>query len=309
MPDDSSESVSTNASHIMVPDRAARARPVPPALRLIRLGFSIGGALAPRLAARVAYRIWFTPTRFPTPVYEQTAMKSAEMTCHRIDDMNIACYSWGRSGPAVLLVHGWSGRGTQLYAFVEPLIDHGFRVLSFDCPAHGRSDGKQTNIFKIADVILALNDRCGPFESVITHSFGGPCLAIAMQQGMQTSSVVCLSPPADVAGLVEKFANTLSLPVKAKKYFVQRFRDDFGEDILERTSMVNTVRELGIPALVIHDQDDEDVPWQEGRAVAQAWKNARFVKTGALGHRRILRDASTIDTAVAFINQDGSAYE
>ena len=68
--------------------------------------------------------------------------------------------------------------------------------------------------------------------------------------------------------------------------------------------MENNVRELNIPALVIHDEHDTDVPWHEGQSIAQAWNNARFIKTSQLGHRRILRDSSTIETAVDFIKSD-----
>ena len=65
--------------------------------------------------------------------------------------------------------------------------------------------------------------------------------------------------------------------------------------------MVNTVKGLNIPALVIHDDQDIDVPWQEGQLVAEAWGNAHFVKTTGLGHRRILRDTSVIESTINFI--------
>ena len=179
-------------------------------------------------------------------------------------------------------------------------------MLSFDGPAHGKSSGKQTTLYEIADVILTLNDNYGPFDSVITHSFGGPCLAVAMQQGVNTSSVVSISPPARVTALVEKFAETLCIPEKAEKNFVRRFEHAFGKNILQQASMQNNVRALDMPALVIHDEDDADIPWQEGQAVAQAWKNASFIKTSTLGHRRILRYASTIEMAVDFIKSNNS---
>lgn len=295
------QTVSCEGTAKKMPNDAKRQRPVPLILKLIRLAFRLGGSISPQLAGRVAYKLWFTPSRFPTPDSEQAVLESAEIDYHEINSQTIATYSWGQTGPTVLLVHGWSGRGTQLGAFVEPLINAGYRVLSFDGPAHGRSSGKQTNLYEFADVILALNDHYGPFESVITHSFGGPCLAAAMRQGLNTSSVISISPPARVAALIEKFADTLSIPEKALKDFIRRFEDAYGKNIFEQASMQNSVRELSLPALVIHDEDDTDVPWREGQAVAQAWKNASFIKTSNLGHRRILRDPSTIETAVDFI--------
>jgi pimeloyl-ACP methyl ester carboxylesterase len=52
---------------------------------------------------------------------------------------------------------------------------------------------------------------------------------------------------------------------------------------------------------VIHDQDDRDVPIEEGIAVAQAWPGAQFVRTTGLGHRHILRDLEVIARVSAFI--------
>ena len=66
--------------------------------------------------------------------------------------------------------------------------------------------------------------------------------------------------------------------------------------------MLNTVKQLNIPGLLIHDDHDVDIAWQEGHAVAQAWKNATFIRTSGLGHRRILRDATVVEAAVGFIN-------
>ena len=275
--------------------------PMPVILRLFRLGFRLGGALSPRLAGKLGYRLWFTPTRHKTPASEQAALQSATVEHHQIKDQTIACYHWGDSGPTVLLVHGWSGRGTQLGAFAAPLVNAGYRVLSFDGPAHGQSTGKQTNLYEFADAILALREHYGEFESVITHSFGGPCLAVAMQRGLSTKRVVSISPPADAEGLVKKFSATLTIPAKAEQDMLRRIETDFGADIWQKISMQHTVRDLAIPALVIHDEHDHDVSWQEGEAVARAWNNAPFIKTSKLGHRRILRDPATIETAVNFI--------
>lgn len=302
--------MSNDADQAVINARAANTRPIvkphrkPLIVKLIRLGFRLGGRLAPKLAGRIAYRLWFTPHRFRMPMSEQAVLDSANIEYHEINGQTIATYHWGQSGPTVLLVHGWAGRGTQLGAFVEPLINAGFRVLGFDGPAHGKSTGKQTNAFEVAGIMHALAQHYGAFEAVITHSFGGLCLGISMQRGLSPLRVVCISPPANVAGLVEKFSVALSVPKKAKNELIRRIESTFGDNIWEDISMENNVRELNIPALVIHDEHDTDVPWHEGQSIAQAWNNARFIKTSQLGHRRILRDSSTIETAVDFIKSD-----
>jgi pimeloyl-ACP methyl ester carboxylesterase len=60
--------------------------------------------------------------------------------------------------------------------------------------------------------------------------------------------------------------------------------------------------DLGIPALIIHDRDDADVPCADGQAVAQA-ANAELLITQGLGHRRILRDKEVITRTIDFIDR------
>lgn len=298
-------SITVNNSASELPGTTSKPRSVPVVLKLLRLSFRLGGRLAPLLAGDIAYRLWFTPTRFKTPLSEKRALESAEINHLQIQGHSIATYSWGQKGkPTVLLVHGWSGRGTQLGSFVPPLLDAGYRVLSFDAPAHGKSSGRQTNLYKVADTLLALQSHYGSFDSTITHSFGGPCLAIAIQRGFSTKRMVCISPPATTLSLVEKFIATLHIPDKAGIHLVKRIENTFGKKIWDEISMVNTVKELPVPGMLIHDSNDADIPWQEGFAVAQAWKNAHFIKTSGLGHRRILRDANVIEAAVRFINEE-----
>lgn len=309
MPNSSSQSIAIGSPSTAFKTSTSRLQPAksrhyPMILKLLRFGFRVVGNLSPRLAGRIAYKLWFTPTRFKTPASEKKAMDSADIKYVQLNGHNITTYAWGESGPTVLLVHGWSGRGTQLGSFVEPLMEMGYRVLSLDLPAHGKSSGKQTNLYEVVDTLLALQQSHGLFEAVITHSFGGPCIALATQKGFEAKRIVSVCPPSNTRGLVEKFATVLHIPEKASLDMARRIEDKFGKSIWEDVSMVNTVKELKIPGLLIHDDSDDDIPWQEGQAVAEAWDKAKFIKTSGLGHRRILRDASVIESVVHFIGEN-----
>lgn len=270
-------------------------------IKLFQFGFKIGNFLSPSVSSRFACRLWLTPPRFKTPASERKALESSHIENIRFDQHDITTFSWGQSGPTVLLVHGWSGRGTQLGAFVEPLISAGFRVLSFDAPAHGKSSGKQTNLYEISDTLLALQKRYGKFDAVISHSFGNPCTALAIQHGLKTNALVSISPPATTLGLIDKFSQTLHIPQKTKDKLIERIENIFGTHIWEELAMRNQVKQIDLPAMVIHDANDTDVPWEEGQAVAHSWNNAPFMITSGLGHRRILRDKKVIDAAIDFI--------
>src|SRR5262245_12439095 len=91
---------------------------------LLRGVHGVLSGVAPALAARRADRLFMTPPRHEPPAVEREAL--AEARAHTVD---LACgrvraWAWG-TGPGVLLVHGWGGRGAQLRAFVEPLLAAG----------------------------------------------------------------------------------------------------------------------------------------------------------------------------------------
>jgi len=288
--------------------KTSLSRPEPMILKLFQLAFAIGSRLSPKITSRFAYRLWRTSPRFKTPASERSALESAIVEFHQIKNHRIATYMWGRSKPVakptVLLVHGWSGRGTQLGSFVEPLLDAGYRVLSFDAPAHGQSSGKQTIIYEIADVILALQKIYGEFDSVITHSFGGPCTAMAIKNGLKIKRFVAICPPATIMGLVTKFISAMHINEKTGAELIRHIEKNFGSHIWQELSMITLVENLATPGFVIHDTHDVDIPWEEGQAVTQAWNNATFKITNNLGHRRILRDDDVIASAVSFISDN-----
>jgi pimeloyl-ACP methyl ester carboxylesterase len=203
----------------------------------------------------------------------------------------------------VLFIHGWSGRGTQAVHFIQPLIDSGYRVISYDGPAHGETAGRQTNMLEISDVILALSERYGPFHCTITHSFGGMILAYSIALGFNTARAVCICPPATIESILHNFQHALMLPDKVLNVMTDLLYANYGSDLERRLSTLKNVRTLSIPALVIHDDRDTDIPWKDGRAVADAWPGAEFLLTHGLGHRRILRDPAVVTAITEFIRK------
>jgi len=256
--------------------------------------------ILPSLAGRWAYRLWFRTRRYPEPSQEQAWRETAQNVDVEHHGRPLAVHAWG-TGPNVLLMHGWNGRGTQLGAFMPTLVAAGFRVLAFDAPGHGRSRGHETNIPEITAAIQAVVQACGSLHAVIGHSFGVVCALYAVRQGLHVERVVAVAPPAEMHELARRFCAALGLSGAAQKNFYGRLEARFGADLWDKFSPVSLARQVDLPGLVIHDQDDSDVPWQDGEAVARAWRGAQFVRTAGLGHRRILRDPEVIARATAFI--------
>lgn len=276
-------------------------RPVPLSLRGLRVVFATVGRVFPRLMGRWAYSLWFRTRRFPESAAGRRIAGKARRDTLIVDDIPVAVYSWG-AGPVVLFIHGWSGRGSQVAAFAEPLTAAGYTVMSVDAPGHGNTPGDRTNILECAAVVQAFNFRYGPLYAAITHSFGGMVLAYAMNKGVSVERVVCISAPAHVDYLLESFAQTLTIPDAVIADMRRRMEARFPGGYWDNISTVVNVRELDVPALIIHDEYDHSVPWEQGKIIANAWPGARFLKTSGLGHGRILRDKAVVEAVVDFID-------
>ena len=278
----------------------------PLALIGLRAVFQISGLLAPALAARLAHYLWFRPQRYRMPAREEVLLGDARVDTLRHAGKQIVVYAWGQ-GPTVLLVHGWSGRGAQLGEFVAPLVEAGFKVVSFDAPAHGRSSGGDTNIKEVSEVILELARDFAPVHGVIAHSFGLPCVLYALSQESFVRRVVGIGAPATLEGLMDKFARQLALSERTVAILRGMLERRFGEDVWTRFSAQSMAEQAEVPALIIHDHDDRDVSWHEGEAIANAWPHARFLRTEGLGHRRVLRDGGVIARSVEFLGPASAA--
>ena len=263
------------------------------------------GPMFPDYFGRRAYEMWFTTTRFRAPEREQKALHTASTDRIDVYGIPVCTYAWGDSDrPTVLFIHGWSGRGTQVFAYIEPLLQAGYRVISFDGPGHGQTPGKQTSVLQYADVILRMQQHYGHFSAVITHSFGGMALAFVMQHGFSTDRAVCICPPADFDRIITNFAHILALPDSVLDTMLNRFHATHGHLIRDLVSTVNNVARIeDCPALLIHDRDDPEITWQDGERVAKAWRGSEFLLTEGLKHRRIVRADNVVTAAVDFITR------
>lgn len=192
------------------PGRARRARPAL-LLTVFRVAFHWLGPLFPALLARLMERLWFQVHPRPVSAREDRWLRAARESSLAFETEKLALYRWGE-GPKVLLLHGWGGRASQLGAFAQPLVDAGFGVLAIDAPAHGRSPGRATSIFQIAEAVLALDREHGPFAAAITHSFGGMCLGVAVEGGFRVERAALICAPAGMDFLLERFASIVQAP-------------------------------------------------------------------------------------------------
>jgi len=150
--------------------------------------------IASPLATLFAIKIFRTPIRFKTPERENMMADSAQKKMVLIPELNqeVMVYSYGYSKRKVLLIHGWSGRGTQLFKIADKLLENGFMTISFDAPAHGKSTGKITMMNEFVTTALFLENEFGPFEIAIGHSLGAMTVLNGIKQGINVKKAIII---------------------------------------------------------------------------------------------------------------------
>lgn len=275
-------------------------------LKVMRFNIRILTLISPPLAARLVNHLWFKTRRFVEPRREQNFLEAAEWQTLNVENNKIQLYVWGQHNePAVLLVHGWNGRAAQLGPFAQDLVGHGYRVISFDAPGHGRSSANSTNLPEISRVIQEIAKEFGPFKAGISHSFGGLCLMHAVSSGIKIEKVICIASAYNAERLIQVFSRILQIHPKIIERHKKLLEQQFGDDLWDRFSMPKMVRKTTIPGLIIHDENDDDVPVERSKLIAKEWSNSKLVLTTGLGHRRILRDKTVIKKVTEYIgNKD-----
>lgn len=264
----------------------------------------IGDSL-PGVSEELASWLWTSPGRHDRPERELEVLRRATRLKIPFGVHGLRAWTWG-SGPTVLLVHGWEGRGSQLCGFVDPLVAAGFRVVAFDAPAHGDSGGERATLFTFAGAIDAAARRFGPIHGLVAHSMGAAASAYAIRGGLQVRRTVFVAP-ADAGQAVNRFARQLGLGPRTRERMEKRLVRNFGLPI-HALSAEGMAPYLPDELLVIHDVDDGWVPVVDGEAYASV--SGELHRTEGLGHHRVLRDDEVLARAVAFVAQDvGEASE
>lgn len=273
----------------------------------LRRSIRISAAISPTIAARLALSAFFRPGP-KMAVHERDA--ATDLAGHRdylrMDGRDVATYRWGAGDRTVLVLHGWQGRASQLAPLVRELVAAGYRVVSFDAPAHGASDGRRADISDWLDASAALARRYGGFEAVIGHCFGGLAALALARDDAAIRTVAVIAATSSPAGFLHEFSTMVELDDATRTEFERLFYARLGETqatALARYDAVARPLPDTTELLIVHDREDRRMPDAGSLRLHEAHgERARLIRTRGLGHTRVLSDDSVLDAVMAMKN-------
>lgn len=280
-------------------------------IRWTRAALQTAYLVSEDLGTHLAERLFTSPRRHPRPERERAVLASARRLsidvtlrsprwhgAHR----TIAAWRWG-FGPPVLLVHGWEGRGSQLGAFVDPLVEAGLSVIAFDAPGHGDSPDHRLYLTDLADCIADLATAIGPLHGIIAHSFGAAAVLLAhARSNTGAPRNVLVSPNVLIDDAVLRFARVVGLDEPDRAALERSLAAHSGLP-LDALALDRVATHRDDALLVVHDADDREVSFTHAERLAATWPGTQLRTTTGLGHRRILRDPEIVAAAVAFVRE------
>ena len=273
-------------------------------LRIMRNVYPVLEKIIPGIAFQIAFRLFFTPMRYPTPERELPLPEKANKFTEIINGKRTQFYSWGdTTKPLAIIVHGWMGRASQFYKLVDAFLAKDYHVVGFDGPAHGASAGRSTNILEFAEAIKIISEKYGPIHCAIGHSFGGITILNALEQGTPIENVILIATPTIGGDIIKQFEEKINASPATGKRFLKEIQKRYGIafEYMSASEIIKRVQPKNL--LLVHDENDRDVPIEHARLMKELFPEAHTIFTEGLGHTRILRNDDVIKRIIETSNQ------
>lgn len=278
----------------------------------LKFFFTVSSRIAPFIAIRLTNKLFTTPFHSRRRDIEHEMLESAERFIIPMGkDIKLAGYRWGKAtDPIILLVHGWTATATCFVNFIDPLLERGYQVISYDAIAHGETSGMSVSLTEWADTVLSVMEYVGKVYCIMGHSLGAGAIVIASSLKIETDKIVLISPVSDLSKVTDQFAAALSIPKhimeKTHQYAWKKYYTSASKYGNNWDEVFNST--FKVPTLLIHDINDKEIDISNSRELVERWTWAEFMETKRLGHRRILLNPDVITRVLGFISEDNSSH-
>lgn len=251
-------------------------------------------------ATAFALKLFFKPIAFPYPQREKPWLEQWTKRDLMVHGRAVKFYHLPGTGKRVLLVHGWSGRGTQMAWIAQALHEKNLDIWVMDGPGHGQSQKGPSSLFDFIAAIQEAHGAFGGFHFGIGHSLGGLALLGAGVRGVRWEKLVMIGTPNRISDVIHRFCMTLRVDEKVERQMVEYLERKYQDDV-DQWSAQSMLSQTNFHGMVLHDQEDFDVPLSDAEHMMEHWPTGQIYRTSGLGHRRILLDREVIQKIVGYV--------
>jgi pimeloyl-ACP methyl ester carboxylesterase len=200
------------------------------------------------------------------------------------DGLNIMTYRWLGKNKTILLAHGWESNATRWRPLIENLKKQNYNIIALDAPAHGRSGSKSFNAILYSEFIHIVSKKFNP-DIIIGHSVGGMATVFYQYKYQNTDleKLILLGAPSNFTGVFNRYIEMMGYNKKVDKQMGQIVEKKYGH-LPAYFSAANFTKKIKTSALLIHDERDRIIPYQDAKDFEQNYANAQLITTQGFGH-------------------------
>ena len=254
--------------------------------------------LAPETVSRMMREIGFAIKPYRLNKAQRELLSEAHSFYLEYKQNRIKVFEWG-AGPIILLVHGWGGRALQLNAFVQPLVDKGFRVVAFDHKGHGESSTRFSSFPEIVRGTDLLTLYYGKdLYGVIAHSIGSNSVFKVSEYFERKLKIVAIAPMENFPLWLEKMRRKLGIYEKLFARVIGNIEAESELNLLDQC-VFNYDKIRRHEVLLVHDKLDRINKISASYEIQRNLKDTSLMETENLGHSRILGNQAVVGRVVA----------
>lgn len=270
---------------------------------LVKAYFQIIGHLFPSIAGKTAFKMFTRPLKRARHRKSDEVLERAKISDFLYGGQMLKVYEWGTGDKVILLVHGWESRGTAMRNFVGPFLRRGYKIVTFDGPAHGDSGGKEALLTQFGGAVKAILNRLGKVEGIIAHSFGGAASSYALESlGNQYNLkyLALVGVPSRMLTGINGIVRAFNVPNVVKRNMIKRL-ENANQIAINEADILHSSKSMNVnQVLILHDKKDEIVPYAEAERIASNLPNSKLVYTEGYGHYKILKNPDVVSRIINF---------
>ncbi|MFM1808155.1 MAG: hypothetical protein RLZZ242_880 [Bacteroidota bacterium] len=211
-------------------------------------------------------------------------LEQAKSETLAVSGMQIQAYHWPGKKARVLLLHGWESNTNRWRNLIEVLRSAEYELFAIDAPAHGHSTGTYHLLPDYVEAAHRMVEKHS-ISHLIGHSMGGMAIMYLLYKYPDNSvnTFITLGAPADFSLIVSGYQKRVPFNAAVYRALDEQMKKLIALDIASFSS-VNFAKHIRQKGLIMHDKNDQTIPYSQSIAVHNALTNAELVLTEKNGH-------------------------
>jgi pimeloyl-ACP methyl ester carboxylesterase len=258
---------------------------------------------SPKKTGELGFKLMCKPQNIGLRAHQLEFLETAIQSDYNFNGSKIRLYQWGSGPKRILFVHGWQSHSFRWKKYIESLPKDEYTLIAYDAPGHGQSAGKQFTVPLNAFLIDELVSHFNGFDTIVAHSIGSMSVfyALAYYHIKDVKRVVSMAAPNKATEFFNFFGNILKLKSQTMNQIANEFQYQIRHKI-DDISLPQFASKVEVPGIIIHDEKDEDTPFENALELKSKWKNSELIKTEGFGHN--LKSEKVVDMVIQYIESE-----